>query len=600
MAMAWRIIVLLYLGYSRAQLDQHVISERDLELEERLLSLLLRLQLEEHYDTLLVYGEECLLHSLSKSLMVPTVLSLGSTNFDWNFSSLTLILSCGFPSEKEENYRSLMKLQLTRRVIYLQKNIPMESVCDYYGKKEQYNIALVKEDFGQSGIVYACRCFQDPNYEEVKLFKGKPIFMEQFRNMQGAPIRTLTDNLAPRSMAYRDPRTGEKRFLGYVANALNNFVEKVNATLTWQLDLVPPETRIFFTNITKWAAEDLLDIGMSLDSTLDKSNLDTQTYPYLMTSYCFMVPLPDRLPYYEIYTYIVDTNVLVGIFVLFCSFSLLLIYSQQMSFRGLSLDSFLLNDKCIRGLLGQPFPFPLLSTRKLKMICFLLCFASLMTTTMYGAYLQAFLWMPPALSKMRSFEDLDNSRYKVAINLAEMDILGFADNRTLDQVSPEHLEVFEDYRQFVELRETFDDNYIFPVTSLRWRTYQEQQKVFAFPVFYYTKDFCLSRFNFLSFPVRRDLPYRHLFEEHLLRQKEFGLLKHWLDRSFLYMVRLGLTSLEDFGPPPVSDPIDLEDLSWVFQMYLAALGLCCGCFILELWGSLSWWRRLKKWAWNLY
>ncbi|KAH8254860.1 hypothetical protein KR032_012490 [Drosophila birchii] len=598
--MAWRIILLLFLGYSKAQFYQfEKNNENYLDHEERLLSLLLRLQQEEYYDTLLVYGEECLFHSLSRRLAVPAVfVSLGSTKYDWNFSSLTLILACGFSAENEENYRTLMKLQINRRIIYIQKDIHMDSVCDYYASKEQYNIALVRNDFGWSGNIYACRCFEEHKYKEVNLFDGKPIFIEQFRNMQGSAIRTLTDNLAPRSMAYNDPKTGQKKFIGYVANALNSFVEKVNSTLAWQLELSPRGQRIYFTNITEWAGEDLLDIGMSVDSTWDKFNLDTQTYPYMMCSYCFMVPLPDLLPYYEIYTYIVDFDVLGVIFVLFCIFSLLLIYGQQMSWRGLSLARVLLNDRCIRGLLGQPFPFPLRSTRKLKLICFLLCFASLMTTTMYVAYLQAFLATPPPMPKMRSFRDLHNSRYSVAISLLEVDILGFVDNRRLEKVSPEKLKVFEDYRQFVHLRETFNSNYLFPVTDLRWSTYHEQQKIFANPVFYYTDAFCLSRFNFLSFPLRRHLPYRHLFEEHLQRQKEFGLLKHWQDRSFFEMVSLGLTALEDFSPPPETDSIDLDDLSWIFAMYFAALGLCCCCFVLELWGSLDWWRRFKRWTGN--
>ncbi|KAH8336707.1 hypothetical protein KR059_001360 [Drosophila kikkawai] len=597
--MVWRIILLLHLGYSGAELYQRGINESYTEQEERLLSLLLRLQQEEYYDTLLVYGEECPFHSLSRSLEIPAVMvSLGGTNYDWNFGSLTLILSCGFSAEREENHRTLMKLQLNRRIIHLQKDINVESVCNYYAKKEQYNIAVVRENFGRSGNIYVCRCFQKTKYIEVNLFSGRPIFFEQFRNMQGAAIKSLTDNLAPRSMAYRDPKTDQKKFKGYVANALNSFVEKVNATLAWQLDVAPAGKRIFFTNITKWTAEDLLDIGMSVDSTWDKWNLDTQTYPYLMCSYCFMVPLPDLLPYYEIYTYIVDLDVLAVIFVLFCIFSLLLIYGQQMSWQGLSLARVLLNDRCFRGLLGQPFPFPLHSTKKLKLICFLLCFASLLTTTMYVAYLQAFLATPPPMPRLRSFKDLHNSRYTVAISLGEMDVLGFADNRRLQNVDPEKLEVFEDYVKFFHLRETFNNNYLFPVTDLRWSTYQEQQKIFASPVFYYTDAFCLSRFNFLSFPVRRHLPYRHLFEEHLQRLKEFGLLKHWQDRSFFDMVMLGLTPLEDFSPLPETDSIDLYDLSWIFGMYFAALGLCCCCFFMELWGSLNWWRRFKRWTTN--
>ncbi|XP_037713666.1 uncharacterized protein LOC119549581 [Drosophila subpulchrella] len=584
--MAWFIIILLWLGSSRAQF-LNTTSQTEPDLEERLFGLLQRLQTEKIYDTLLIYGRECAFLSLSRRLQVPTVLvSSGSTNFEWNFSSLTLILSCEFQAEREKNYRTLMKLQLARRIILLRGDFQPETVCDFYSKKDQYNIAMVKENFDQFGVVYSCRLFQDQNYDKINLLEGKPIFIEQFRNMHGAPIRTFPDVSPPRCMAYQDAKTGEEKYIGFVANLLNNFVTKVNATLSMQMELAENGEELSFVNITNWAAEDLLDIGMSEALSSRMSNFDSMSYPYLMSSFCFMIPLPDKMPFSDIYMAIVAPPALIVLFIIFCIISVMLIYIQKKSWRALSVTSVLLNDICVRGFLAQPFPFPRHSSRKLKLIFMIICFCSVITTTMYVAYLQAFLWAPPVDPLMTSFADVEKSRYKMAITIYDVDAVNSLN------VSKEQVVVLESSK-FYDFRGTFNDKYIYPVTAVRWATFEKQQDNFAYPLFYYSETLCVNYFDILGYPIRRFLPYRDLFEEHMLRQKEFGLTKLWLDRSFWDMLRLNYSSLEDFSQPLHDDYIEVHNLYWVLCLYFAGLGLGCICFILELITPLTRWGRFR-------
>ncbi|KAH8401878.1 hypothetical protein KR009_008436 [Drosophila setifemur] len=594
--MVWLFGLLFCLGHTKAHLWD-TIEKRDLIAEDQYLSLLIKLQKEEFYDTLLIYGEDCVFLPLAKRLDVSTVLvKSGSTDYDWDFGSLTLILSCGFKAEKEENYRTQMKLQKNRRLIYLDEDVPPETICRSYALKDQYNIAMVKPDFYRSKGIFACRYFQDPNYEEVKVLDDQPIFINQFLNMHGAPIRTLPDSLAPRTMVYTDPKTAETKVIGYVANMVNCFAEKINATMVIQEELQNLEGTIYYGNISKWAGEDLLDIGMSLDSTWDKVNFDTYTYPYVTCTYCFMIPMPKKMPYNEIYSKIVDFPVVAIMFMLLFLLSLLWIYSQRMSWRGLSLADVLLNDSCVRGLLGQAFPFPTHSSKKLKLICFLLCFAGVMTTNMYEAFLQSFLTSPPPEPMIQTFGDVHRSRYKVAMSSAEMDILKHVAGPQMRMLKS-RVQVFEIYNTFISMRESFNASYIYPVTDVRWSTYREQQKLFAKPVFYYSDAFCLNRFTFLIIPLRRRLPYRDLLEEHMLRQKEFGLLRYWIDRSFYDMVMLGITPVADLSladGEQADEPIYLSDLKWVFVLYGVATMLSCLCFALERWGSLVSWRRLTS------
>ncbi|XP_044249001.1 uncharacterized protein [Drosophila takahashii] len=553
-------------------------AERKGDLEEGLYHLLLKLRQEEIYDTLLVYGEDCVFHSLSGRLDVPTVLvSSGSTKFDWSFSSLTMILSCGPEDQKEDNYRTVKKLQRSRRLIYLPEDIQPISVCDSYSQKEQYNVAMVREDFRITGMVYACRFLSHPNLEEIDVLKGDSIFIENFRNMHRKPITAVADLVAPRSMEYVDPRSAERRLSGYVANLMNTFAQRINATL--QYDTLSSKVN-FKDIIRRIKDDDELDIGICLEASVFTNGLDTASYPFLLTNYCLMLPIPAKLPFNRVYAIIVDRLVLVIIFVLFCLLSILLVYSQK---RNLNLANILLNDITIRGLLGQSFPFPSNASKHLRIIFCILCFASIMMTTMYDAYLQSYFTNPPTDHEIRSFKDIGKYHQKIVMAEVEITSLKITNNSQFAEINKEDLVIIEGWKEYLNFRDTLNLTYGYMVTEDRWSVYAEQQKLFKKPIFYFAKDLCFSRQLFMSIPLRRQLPYRHLFEDHMMRQQEFGLVNYWKSHSFFDMVRMGLTPIKDLSPPTVYDTsLLLQDVSWILKMYVVAITLSIFCFLFEI------------------
>ncbi|XP_043644956.1 uncharacterized protein LOC122614458 [Drosophila teissieri] len=589
--MSWLVIILCLLGYFAAHMADISVQEQSL-MDYELLRLLRKLRQEEFYDTLLVYGEDCEFHPLIRNLDVAVVLLSDTMNFDWIFSSLTLILSCGLGIEKGGSNSTTLKLQRNRRLVLLKEDVQLSNMCDVYTQKDQYNIAFVKENFGESNVIYSCRYFQDPNIEEVHLSETRPIFIEHFQDMKGKAIRIVPDLLPPRSMLYQDANDGETKMIGYVASLVTNFAQKVNATL--QLHLLEPSTII--TEISRMAKDDELDVGVFLEASLFSTNLDTASYPYLLTSYCLMVQVPEKVPYNLVYAIIVDPLVLGIIFVLFCLLSVLLIYSQKTSWQDLSLSNILLNDKSLRGLLGQSFPFPLNASKKLRLIFTILCFASIMLTTMYEAYLQSFFTDPPSEPYIRSFKDIAKLRHKIVITATEANVLTSNNNSKFREIPKKQLRIYENARELLALRDTFNLSYNYLVTEDRWSSYAEQQKLFKEPMFYYSSDLCFSRMIFFSIPLRRHLPYRHLFNEHMMRQHEFGLVKYWKGHSFFDMVRLGLTTLEDLSQPkPFSPSLLMEDISWIMKLYLVAILLCVFCFMSEIgWEKWKRWRELRN------
>ncbi|XP_017026949.3 uncharacterized protein [Drosophila kikkawai] len=586
--MTWLVILLLCLGRTRAQFPG-ISNQSESKLEEVLLKLLLSLQEDDYFDTLLIYGRDCIFHSVTKYLEVSTVLvSNGSTIYDWDFGSLTMILSCDPEADQEYTPRTLMKLQRNRRLIYITKDNQPKSVCSSYFQREQYNIALVREDFQNSQVIYACRFFQDPNFARINSSKSHPIYIEIFQNMNKRPIKTMADLLAPRSMLYVDKNTGESKLMGYVANLISNFAQRLNATL--QLEVLKNETN--FHRILEKVLSDQLDLGITMHTSLHKTPLDTASYPFMVTTYCLMLQIPAKLPFNEVYEMIVDPLVLTIILLLFCILSVLLIYGRNRSWQDLSLANVLLNDVSLRGLLGQSFPFPLNSNRHLKLVFIILCFASVLMTTMYDAYLQSFFTNPPSGPHVHTYKDLGRFNQKLAITAIEVQILKNLNNSHFNEVKQDDLAVFDDWQEFIRLRNNFNLNYSFIVTGDRWTSYAEQQKIFKKPLFYLSNDLCFTRMLFLSIPVRRYLPYRHLFEDHILRQNEFGLVRYWRAHSFFDMVRLGITPLEDLShPKPSEKSIIMEDVSRILLFYLAGMVMSIFCFLLEL--AVAKWSREK-------
>ncbi|XP_017124267.2 uncharacterized protein LOC108144134 [Drosophila elegans] len=595
MALSWLVIFLSCFGQMSAQFFKNT-QPSDIELEERLLRVLLRLNLEEEYNTVLVYGEECVFQSLLRHLGVPTILvASGSTNYDWSFSTSTLILTCKFDAENEENSKTLLNLQRNRRLVYLQENIPHESVCNKYALKEQHNIAMVKSNFVQSDIIYSCRYFQTPNYEEKRFFEHQPIYIENFLNMHGSAIRTVPDLLVPRTMVYRDKKTGETKIQGYLANLIVTYAQKLNASLEIVNITELGVQKASVLDITNWAKEDKLDIGTALSSSLQFKSSDVVWYPYLLTGYCLMVPVPAKLPYNLVYSMIVDPVVLSIIFVMLCVFSILITYTQNLSWRNLTLANVLLNDKSIRGLLGQSFPFPPNPSKHLKLIIFVLCFASVMITTMYEAYLQSYFTRPPSEPYIRSFRDIGNFTHRMAISRVEVNVLTSLNNSHFREIKKDQLLIYDDWSEYLGLRDSFNTSLIFPVSEDRWTTYEEQQKLFAEPAFYLATDLCFNRLMFFSPPMRRYLPHRHLFDAHMMQQHEFGMVGFWRRQSFLVMVQLGLGSMKDLSHKrDIAASLLLDDISWILKLYLGAMALSVCCFVLELSRCSERWSRFWR------
>ncbi|XP_058986766.1 uncharacterized protein LOC101890143 [Musca domestica] len=246
---------------------------------------------------------------------------------------------------------------------------------------------------------------------------------------------------------------------------------------------------------------------------------------------------------------------------------------------NLSFINVIVNDRSIRVLLGQSFVMPKKPRLWMKYICFLLCYTSLIISTTYQAYLQSNLIHPALEKRVGSYDDMIKAGLKIAITSQELE---FLDKPTYIKYKELFVSI-EPYDRFLKLRESMDTRFVYPVSNTRWEVFNEQQRLFQRTLFYYSSHLCLSKQALLAVPLRPNLPYKSLFDKHLLHLRETGLLQYWISVNFYTMVRLKITAFRDLSTPEESvDAIELDDLKWIWLFYCSNVLLAISVLICEL------------------
>ncbi|KAH8350283.1 hypothetical protein KR067_013035, partial [Drosophila pandora] len=428
-------------------------------------------------------------------------------------------------------------------------------------------------------------------FEEIDLSNSRPIYIENFSNMHGGEIVVMGSEIPPASMPYVDPKTGEKKMKGFCANLVTNFALRVNASL----EIISLGYNKL-TDLEIGVDEGYLDFAIIQTTPSGGNDLDICSYPIMITKLCIMLPLPEKIPHNILFLIILDRLVLGILFIMFCLLSILIIYSRKKSWQDLRLVNILINDVGLRGLLGQSFPFPANPNRHMKLIFFILCFASIMITTMYTAYLNSLFTHPPYRPLIRSFEDLKKYNQKTAITENDIYLLTARENEPFLKISKDNLYVLESLEEFLNLRNEFNTSYGYSISESLWSIFMEHQNTFKDPLFYFSTDLCFYRTIFASLPLRHNLPYRHIFENHILSQNEFGLFDYWIRSSYSEMQSLGLVPYKNVSTSrDAKASIVFKDISGILTLYVSAMVVSILCFFLEICIKRMSCFRLWKW-----
>ncbi|XP_073847171.1 uncharacterized protein [Musca autumnalis] len=468
---------------------------------------------------------------------------------------------------------SFFKTSVIYNVIWMDNVTEMAGVC--HSLVHRKYLLLDNESMKRSTF-YICH---QQSLLEALFSDITDLFNETKVNISGMEIVTESDQLPPRSILYYNAE-GSLQLEGFVANCITSFAERYNATLRIQPPLEVGRA-VFYEVLLNKTMKGVLDMPAIVTPYKNKRFSQIQySYPLELMDLCYMIPLPRHMKANEVYTYIIDTRVMVVIAGLVLIYGILFeIATNKPNKLNFSLSKIVLNDKSIRVLLGQSFVMPRKPSLWMQYTCFLLCYTSLIISTTYQAYLQSNLIHPALEKRVESYEDMKEAGLKIAITSQESEFLD-------PLIYIKHKELFttiEPYDRYIKLRETFDTRYVYPVSNTRWEVFNKQQRLFQRTLFYYSSHLCLTKQALLAVPLRPDVPYKSLFDQHLLNLREIGLLQFWTSDNFYTMVRLKITSFRDLSTPEeIADAFELNDLKWIWLFYGISLILAFFVFICEL------------------
>ncbi|XP_073825505.1 uncharacterized protein [Musca autumnalis] len=165
--------------------------------------------------------------------------------------------------------------------------------------------------------------------------------------------------------------------------------------------------------------------------------------------------------------------------------------------------------------------------------------------------------VPPTLAEISSLEAMKATGMRYVIQRDEfalLDVYGnLSDYKAVAKVVPT-------FRELYELRDNYNPQYFYAVTSAQWPLYEEQQKFFSRPLFRLS-DMCFVRMLGLGLSLQVNSTFKDDLDILIDRTIQSGLKKHWKEFGFLEALQMKRMRLLDMSVPNTFEPVRLEDIT---------------------------------------
>ncbi|KAH8347723.1 hypothetical protein KR084_000590 [Drosophila pseudotakahashii] len=430
--------------------------------------------------------------------------------------------------------------------------------------------------------LYFYRYYLYPSFRTVQLvLQSSSIFDREFPNMQGYPLIVMPDQWLPRSLLYVDRRTGKQVLAGSVGRFIHVLAWKLNATLQL-VQTVTPGRFLQATDRQELGKSMSIDVPASISMVERGEQLARTSYPLELTHICLMIPVAQDIPLRDIYFLLSSvSNMLLAVGIVF-TYGFVLSLLRKFTNRDVHLADFLLNDKALRGILGQSFRLPWPRSSSSRWIYLMLGIVGLNVSIIFEAALETMMAHPPREFQARSFTDV--RRTQIPLVTTEEDLHTLVDL---------HLALLVvNVSEYHHLRNGRNSSNAYFASRLHWTLFSEQQKRFSRELFIYSMDACLWSLALLSFQWPQSSLFADPVSKLILDVRANGLYQFWVGMHHYDMVEAGLASLEDpslrIDAMMQTNALRLVDLQWVWLAYGTLLGIALLVFLLEVfWRSIS-------------
>lgn len=512
------------------------------------------------------------------------VLSDSETFINIRMFSRPLHVAClpGHELQKDlallENFTSsLMDFPSQKKIVYISNNFSDPTRMDYifetcYHRRIWNIVGLLASDEHR----YFYRYHLYPSFRtEYRSLESSTIFDKDFPNMHGHPLTVMPDQWLPRSVLYVDRRTGKQILAGSVGRFFHVLSWKLNATL--QLSKKVTTGRFLNATALKELSESFsVDVPASLTIMERVEQLASTSYPMEVTHVCLMVPVARRIPIKDIYFILSSASNMFLAIVIVSSYGLALNLLRNMTHRDVRLADFVLNDKALRGILGQSFNLPLSRSFSTRLIFLMLGIVGLNVSSIFGAGLDTLMAHPPRQFQARSFAGL--RRTKIPLVTTEEDFPTWMKLRVPMLVV--------NVSEYNHLRNGRNTSNAYFASRLYWNLFSEQQKRFTRELFIYSTDDCLWSLALLSFQWPQNSLFTEPVSQLILEVNANGLYDFWVGMHYYDMTAAGLSGLEDPSlqlkerEHPTS--LRIVDFQWMWQAYGTFMVIAILVFLLEV------------------
>ncbi|KAH8372411.1 hypothetical protein KR093_011389 [Drosophila rubida] len=431
-----------------------------------------------------------------------------------------------------------------------------------------------------TGSAYQLQPYAKQPWLRIQPNSSRPIF-SNLDNYHRLVARTLPDQMRARSLVYKDKKTGQLKFTGFVARLITEFATKHNITLQMEREVETGEKfpLVVLRNMT---LNGTLNLPMTLCGYEVSTELGIFSYPFDMPSWFIMVPCAREIPRAQVYLLLWNWKVLTLMLISYIVFTLLdATVSCVLMGKKLAWNTLLFNERMISGILGQGAFNRSNYTTSFRVVQAQLFIVGVLISTLIAAHLKTLLTKLPTEKPITNFQELQNSHLQVYFEQTESFYLRAAmQNSQLQYIATqvEYLPADE----FFSRRNNLSQLSAFSMTSAEWNIIKRQQELFHQPLKCFHYDLIFRLNLLMSVPLEANSIFARPLETFMHRIHSAGLMKYWRDESIKDLISLGQIDLKDpYHYEPFRE-FKVNDLFWVWLIIPLGLLFSSLAFICEL------------------
>ncbi|KAH8340874.1 hypothetical protein KR059_008856 [Drosophila kikkawai] len=262
--------------------------------------------------------------------------------------------------------------------------------------------------------------------------------------------------------------------------------------------------------------------------------------------------------------------------------TIILLVTHRINGRAYQLTNLnpLLNLRAFRAILGLSFPISRRANPSLRQLFLAISVFGLIFSNFFSAKLTALLTKHSHYPQVRNFDDLRASDLSVVINngirtYIETEIDPKFFNETITRVH--WVTLAEKTRLFLSL----NDSYAYVIISDNWKVFESYQKSFGRKVLCDSKDLTIIHGMPKMHVLKKNSIYDWPLSNFLLRVRESGLHKHWINRT-PYIFHKIFNATLSIKPKQMEVPLRIADLNWLWLLLGCGYGLATFVFIIEI------------------